>query len=798
MGKLTSYLLGLGIILFISYYYLVAYYNPLIQWLGPMLGAPLIVLFGLLLFLLGNPLKDTFIIPFFIITGVLIGLGSRKGTKAFFSTITIYTSAFMIAGISFFYLFMNYAGSLASLSKLSSSSSANTVGTSGLPPLPPGSSITSILSEPLIGRIVNAISLIAGKSSSSSLSGLSASSMLSTYGSLIFNEFAIYAIEDFLIVAITAMVVGFALNKILGKGKNAESRKKIDTTPLKMGMIVILTLLLVISFSVPLHNSNNSGNKSNVPNASASTQGASIANNSLANVIGNEKSMYSSNSTSYSFTGGFLGKTGSQYNVYGSLQGTNATSANALKVSTSFFSAYFITYNMSNLISQMGIDNIYRSFNLNSSGSNQFSNLLPEGMILYLTNGNSSADLSSTQNAAKSFVNSINGSSLALVLDVSVNLSILKMPNVGIYLFSFAPNYKVVEKSLVNNYNMVYGNSQSGQILKSSISDGNFTPSFMGGETDSFVMAGGYLNSSQIASDITSLTGFKSILNSYSQTYFGLSMFEQNSVYTSSGSKHLFSMAKLINYHSNLSFTGSTGSIIVTGFPVNAKNSNGYEFNIYSNAQPLYNQSGFGNYASYHGISGMLDPNSINYVTNATFPAKLSIVENISSKAGNLYAVSIGVTNKDTDTLANLSINDSEIKTFYGSNIQIVSGSTESPVTKALNPGKTIYLNFTVKAHNPGSYTIGNPLITYENNNTKEVSVGPSKQFSVNKPPVQDTINNLIYFYINTEAGSVIPEAKILTTPLVGYFYLFDLLIVLLLVADIFTEIKAFRKWRAQ
>ncbi|MCI2412466.1 MAG: hypothetical protein MPI47_03970 [Cuniculiplasma sp.] len=89
MGKLTSYLLGLGIVLFSSYYYLTVYYKPLIQWMGPSFGTPLVIISGLLLFLLGNPLKETILIPIFILTGIAVGVGARKGRKAFISTASI-------------------------------------------------------------------------------------------------------------------------------------------------------------------------------------------------------------------------------------------------------------------------------------------------------------------------------------------------------------------------------------------------------------------------------------------------------------------------------------------------------------------------------------------------------------------------------------------------------------------------------------------------------------------------------------------------------------------------------------
>ena len=144
MGKLTSYLLGLGIVLFSSYYYLTVYYKPLIQWMGPSFGTPLVIISGLLLFLLGDPLKETILIPIFILTGIAVGVGARKGRKAFISTASIYASILSVMGISLYFILFNETSALSSLLKLTTSTSVSGVTNSGLPPVPKGSSMTAI------------------------------------------------------------------------------------------------------------------------------------------------------------------------------------------------------------------------------------------------------------------------------------------------------------------------------------------------------------------------------------------------------------------------------------------------------------------------------------------------------------------------------------------------------------------------------------------------------------------------------------------------------------------------------
>jgi len=54
MGKLTGYILGVSGALLVSFYILSAYYMPLINWLGPYFGAPLVFILPILFLILGN------------------------------------------------------------------------------------------------------------------------------------------------------------------------------------------------------------------------------------------------------------------------------------------------------------------------------------------------------------------------------------------------------------------------------------------------------------------------------------------------------------------------------------------------------------------------------------------------------------------------------------------------------------------------------------------------------------------------------------------------------------------------
>ena len=57
MGKLSAYIVGLFSALALSYYVLFAYYSPLIAWMGPIFGAPLIFVVSLMFLVLGDALN---------------------------------------------------------------------------------------------------------------------------------------------------------------------------------------------------------------------------------------------------------------------------------------------------------------------------------------------------------------------------------------------------------------------------------------------------------------------------------------------------------------------------------------------------------------------------------------------------------------------------------------------------------------------------------------------------------------------------------------------------------------------
>ena len=92
MGKLTGYILGVTAALVIGYYSLSTYYSALLHWLTPYFGSGLAIVMGLMFLYMGDPLHWPILLGVWILLGVIVGLGSRKGIKAVGAAIATYVT----------------------------------------------------------------------------------------------------------------------------------------------------------------------------------------------------------------------------------------------------------------------------------------------------------------------------------------------------------------------------------------------------------------------------------------------------------------------------------------------------------------------------------------------------------------------------------------------------------------------------------------------------------------------------------------------------------------------------------
>ncbi|MFO7836442.1 MAG: hypothetical protein R6V83_07300 [Candidatus Thorarchaeota archaeon] len=146
-SKYFGWLAALGIVLALGWFLLPEGYNTLVLWLAPQLGnyiRPLLVMINILLV---NPLNNITMVVVWAGAGFIGGVmaGTKKG--AFVVGIMTWISCVLITVFCAFQLFM----------------SGVEMGT--LPPIPQGTSITDVLSIPLVQSMIDeVIGMIAGSS----------------------------------------------------------------------------------------------------------------------------------------------------------------------------------------------------------------------------------------------------------------------------------------------------------------------------------------------------------------------------------------------------------------------------------------------------------------------------------------------------------------------------------------------------------------------------------------------------------------------------------------------------------
>lgn len=788
LGKLLSYIVGTGLILFISYYYLSIFFSPLIMWLSPVFGAPLMLIFGNLLFLLGNMAHHTYLIPLYIVVGACIGLSSRKGRRALTATIGIYSTLLSITGISVFSILEtnpSIIGDLSTLSRSQSTGASSLIGK--MPPLPSGITLSSITSEPLLQRLISLTGTL-----SSNLSYVSTSSVVGDFSSMfpvLLHSFIIYAVEDFLVVIVSAMLVGYLAGKRIrhipvksGDKASASSGASSKT------VVIIVILLLVISMgfmSIPMaHSSMQEGQKS-------------MANTNpdvMSLISGGKSIMAEASGGNLSLISGFVGQTGSSFTVLGSLQnGTHA--ANLIPgVNHPIMSMVEISLNFSNLMNQLYTNSIYSEFNLHYSILKNYYDAIRGGILISLVSEKPSSNQASYRSADTAFIKSLGGVHVTPLLSTVFSGSYLEINNnadVGLYIYAFTLNLSHISGS-VRNGTLISGNAQERSVLLANLENhlGTGNPQNL----SSFVYAAGCLNSSSLH-ELTGETPLSNAaFNSGERVTFSLSIFEQNSVYHSSGEHHRLTMSSMIGYSSNLSDLDGSNTVMITGIPV-SHNGSGYNVKVYYQNSALLKYINFG-YATHNTVYGnTLNPMSEVYTSNITFPAYLTWSEHTGVVGSHTHYISVRVTNRDNSTLYNVTLNASAISTLYPpDSFRVAQDSSIN--SSSLAPGEDLKLNFTVATQNPGAYVFPPPELHYENNGTFLVSSGYTLNIVQGNQTLYSTVNDVLHFYVGYSASNVYPAISYLNMMIFHQFYLFDLLISMVIIEDIALEVRMFLRWR--
>ncbi|MGP6239437.1 hypothetical protein ACNF40_03350 [Cuniculiplasma sp. SKW4] len=781
MGKLSAYILGLGFALIIGFYYLSNLYTPLLNWLMPVFGTPLIFIVTFLYLTLGDPFTNPTLLFILIMLGILIGISARKGSRAIGAGILVYGSiwGFIGSSIAAIIFFQTNSGNLSSLS------------TSSLPPVPKGSNLTQIMSEPLIGRIATAIeNLISQSSNVKSATGIPTNI---NFQSIIY-PFLPFLIINLVIILMTAAIVGMLVYR---KIKIKNTPKGMDNSNLETNnagkltaIITILIALLLIASVLPI--------TSSVSNGQTQNAGISMLNElpAIGMIQPNINNISEKNISSAFVAGSIISKSGDLFDLFGGYSTTNSTKAPWNYNNQNLITLEFVGDNLTTLFNSLGFSGLINNSIITKTSNSQYAGLIPEGMIISVYQGN----LSSTSSFAYSQMNALSSlgvGSFVKILSISTsNLTIdnsaLSGKALSFYVFGFNPDVYRVENSLYNQISNLTGNNNPLQILGQGLRDGFLVPGITNNSVNSSLYIGGYINYPNIFTQIGHALGLQS--STSKPVVFIGGVFEKNGVAYSSSTNHIFNLSSTMDYNNDIQIQSKAFNALFLGSPVVKNNSETYDFLMMENQN--INKSSFNGNIKYinTGYATYITPNSVEMDSNYQFPAKILFTTKVISMGSGNFKIVNKLMNQDSDPISNITIDENNIYSAYSRDINLTSGKPYIYYSSSLNTNQCIYVNYSIHINSPGTYTFNAPEVTYTMNNTNYNYTAQSFSVNNNDKSFVSSVNTI--WLSEFSMASKFTGSNILIEEIFPGFYMFDLIPLILILIDVFVEIRAFKRWR--
>ncbi len=832
MGKLTSYILGLSAAVILSYLVLSAEYLPLINWLGPTMGSDIIFPFSFLFLLLGSAIAYPLLLGSWIALGVIVGIGARKGTRAIGAAVSVYMSIWGMLALSALAVFQKFTGfSLGSTAVTQINTSL------AVPPLPPGVTISAILSEPLFQPLISLVGNFTGSAGlfAAAAGTTSPTSVFSSFMSVFETTFLPSLITNLAVFLAVSGIIGFMVHRLINRKQPPEQPAVADAPRTKMKKVkvkkvvrraihsrnlalALLPAMIAVFFmmspaSSVVQSYNSSGFVHHNLYQASQTSSASAVTGILEEspmLFHNTKLQSDSisaptNSTTFSvnYGGGYLGKYGNIYDVYGFLNASLASGNGMFSTyagSNTILSAVFISANTESIFRSLAQDGIINSSLISTLQSNHFYNLIPEATIIELSLGNESSISSAVLNEAAGLSSSIGGSAPVQYLGITLpfgNSTGLSKP-MSLFAYSINITLSGAEVKLVQNYGSKYFSGGLFPIFSSGIANGSLVSGYDSRSVDASLFAAGMFSPSRLPS---SLSGYSNVLNASSQqsavvSFMGGLFLRENAIH-SSATTHMISASQMFGYHGNVTFANNdTAYALSLMYPQSWQNSSvsSYVMDLYatdSNVTAIGSSSTF----NYHTVpsGSQLNLSSLNFTTNATFPASMKVTEEAVHWTGNIYNVSIIMINNDTDTLSNVSINAAPIMGVYGNSSRIIHGSTTAYLS-SLKPGQSLSVNYQVSLSGVGTYFLAQPYFNYTMNGSAFNIQGNVVTAFAQAPSVIHAVNQVELVSFSALASYV--KLPILVMQIYPGIYFFDLIFLLVVVLDVLLEVRAFRKWR--
>ena len=839
MGKLTGYIIGVVATLAFAYYFLSTYYDPLINWLSPYIGPQLPVVLGLLFLYMGDPLHWPILIAVWIILGIIVGISARKGSAAVGAGFLTYFTVLGIMGLAVASMFLNL-GSGTGLGAISGGTSVFTAISSGTLSPPPGTNLYSILTEPVLGRFVQVVSLISG---SLSLGGVTVNpsvvaaagpTITSAYYSIAEKVLALflpYIIANLAIFLITAGLVGRFLNRLIDPTVRSKKKNKSGKTGNNIAPVIAILALLVLSSAVPLlHASPQSA--SPATNVANSYQGIvnsgmfsvavpGVGESHSTNVFQAGSAQNLSNLSGVNFAGGIVGKYGDVFNSFGFIQASNYTTfsgwvATAQK-DNSLFTAVALSSNLSDIVDALQSDGLLGLSSISntsssSNGSQLFSHyldLIPPLIIAEAYPG----DYNSTSVMASSEATAIASSASATGLTrlISLTLPVGYIGNVSIqttlYLYGAQTASSAGAKALLSSVSPAIDNTGSFPLFSNGINSGYLIPGATSTSVNGSFFLAGYVNSKEIETLLSTVIGLNSSIPVLANSIlFTGGLFQKSGIFFSQPNSRVITAAEIFNSQSSITFQDpNVLSGLLLGYPVlNGSGNTSSEIYNYSSFTNVQNVSlsalGINSPLVYVGSSTPLNLANLNVTSNAIFPAKISVTITLHLLNSTAVQVNTTLQNLGTRALTGLSISEYGILSSYPGLISLTSGSTN--ITGQTVNQTAVFYSYTLNFKNPGMYVMPPPVISYTLDGNQFSYAYTDPVIVIPYPSVFSTVNNIKY---NSAALiSQLIGQNVLIQPIYPGLYVFDLIPIALVLIDIPLEYrwakriaKRRREWKA-
>ncbi len=816
MGKLTAYLAGVSLSLVMVYYYLSTFYSPLVQWVSPYFGPNVPIIMGIAFLYLGNPLHWPVLIASWTLVGIVVGIGARKGTRAVGAAILVYYTVAGFLALALFSLLFESIGGL-SPGNFSGFTSLSTLASGSLSP-PPGTNLYTILTEPLMGRMLSVISILSG---SLALGGLTVNPAIALpistggipYSSFVYRIIFIFLpslIANFVLFLVVSGIVGWYLNrKINPRGsKGRKNRGKAVITAVSIIAVMILVSVLASSgnFSGDTHTGINGQEISHYEIAAYSSM---FSKTPLAYLYSDHGSSPLTANTSQvsalNYAAAVVGRYGDIYNIFSYAGRQNGIPpsgwAGVARNYSSVFTIIAFSSNISRMVSSMERDSLFGLSSSFSSTSaigaefNRYLNLIPGVTIVEDFIGNYSSTLPQASNESSLISKSMNLSGVSLLSSFTLPPGYISNISVTSTLYLYGAGIATYQSQYAALQTISGYLPESGTfgIFSDGLGNGYLVPGATPSSVNSSLMIVGYLNSREIENLISGTVGSGNLSSLLGNgVYLSGGIFQKSSEFFSPPYRFHITASQMLNSGSQFTFPSDTtvyGLTLAVPQELSSGNET-YIYHSYSNANNIsIPVSGFGSYTHVNSTS-VINPSLLSLNTTQVFPARLSI--EISTERINSTTVEINTTMHTFNgtVLSNFTISEYGLIASYPGIATLVDGKTN--YTTPYIGSRLVNYSYVVRFRNPGTYVMPNPLVSYTLNGSS-FSYGYSDPvIVVPMPDVLSTLNAMEYQSAMLLSGFT--GSKILVEEIFPGLYFFDLIPIALVLVDIPLEYFWFRR----